>query len=113
MGMSGISRSEISRLCATIDERVQAFLHRPIGGGWPYLWFGTNYLKMCEAICIVSIAARIATGADSDARREVPSMQAGPPEAEPFWTEFLRNLALETLANLGEILPIRLPAVAS
>ena len=92
MGMSGISRSQVSRLCAEIDERVQTFLQRPIEGDWPYLWIDATYLKVREAGRIVSVAAIIAIGANTDGRREVLGMQVGASEAEPFWTEFLRSL---------------------
>ena len=49
MGMSGISKSQVSRLCAEIDERVQTFLHRPIEGDWPHLWIDATYLKVRQA----------------------------------------------------------------
>lgn len=92
MGMSGISKSQVSRLCAEIDERVQTFLNRPIEGDWPYLWIDATYLKVREAGRIVSVAAIIAIGANTDGRREVLGMHVGASEAEPFWTEFLRSL---------------------
>ena len=92
MGMTGISKSQVSRLCAEIDERVQTFLQRPIEGDWPYLWIDATYLKVREAGRIVSVAAIIAIGANTDGRREVLGMQVGASEAEPFWTEFLRSL---------------------
>jgi len=56
MGMSGISKSQVSRLCAEIDERVHAFLDRPIEGDWPYLWIDATYVKVREAGRIVSVA---------------------------------------------------------
>ena len=92
MGMSGISKSQVSRLCAEIDERVQTFLNRPIEGDWPYLWIDATYLKVREAGRIVSVAAILAVGANTDGRREVLGLQVGASEAEPFWTEFLRSL---------------------
>jgi len=49
MGMSGISKSQVSRLCEEIDERVQAFLGRPIEGDGPYLWIDATYVKVREA----------------------------------------------------------------
>ena len=45
MGMSGISKSQVSRLCEEIDERVHTFLDRPIEGDWPYIWIDATYLK--------------------------------------------------------------------
>ena len=46
MGMSGISKSQVSRLCEEIDEKVKAFLTRPIEGDWPYLWIDATYVKV-------------------------------------------------------------------
>lgn len=100
MGMSGISKSQVSRLCAEIDERVQTFLARPIEGDWPYLWIDATYLKVRQAGRIVSVAAIIAIGANSDGRREVLGMQVGASEAEPFWTDFLRALTRRGLRGV-------------
>lgn len=93
MGMSGISKSQVSRLVEEIDERVNAFLARPIEGEWPYLWIDATYLKVREAGRIVSLAVIIAVGVNSDGRREVLGVATGPSEAEPFWKSFLRSLA--------------------
>ena len=60
MGMSGISKSQVSRLCEEIDERVQAFLDRPIEGDWPYLWIDATYVKVRQAGRIVSVAVIVA-----------------------------------------------------
>lgn len=92
LGMSGISKSQVSRLCEEIDERVGAFLNRPLEGDWPYLWIDATYVKVREAGRIVSVAAIIAVGVNSEGRREVLGMATGPSEAEPFWTGFLRSL---------------------
>lgn len=93
MGLSGVSKSEVSRLCGELDERVAAFLDRPIEGEWPYLWIDATYLKVREAGRIVSTAVIIAVAVNTDGRREVLGMATGPSEAEPFWTAFLRSLA--------------------
>jgi putative transposase len=93
MGMTGISKSQVSRLCEEIDERVNAFLARPIEGEWPYLWIDATYLKTREAGRIVSTAVILAVGVNSDGRREVLGIATGASEAEPFWTAFLRSLA--------------------
>src|SRR3982751_3641482 len=93
MGASGISKSQVSRLCAEIDERVNAFLARPLKGAWPYLWIDATYLKSRQAGRIVSVAVIIAVGVNMDGRREVLGVAAGASEAEPFWTAFLRSLA--------------------
>jgi putative transposase len=93
MGASGISKSQVSRLCAEIDERVNAFLARPIEGDWPYLWIDATYLKARQAGRIVSTAVIIAVGVNTDGRREVLGIATGASEAEPFWKAFLRSLA--------------------
>ena len=58
MGTTGISKSEVSRLCAEIDERVQAFLNRPLEGDWPYLWLDATYVKVRQGGRIVSRSRR-------------------------------------------------------
>ncbi len=60
MGMTGISKSQVSRLCLEIDERVNAFLHSPIEGDWPYLWIDATYVKVRQGGRIVSVATIIA-----------------------------------------------------
>jgi putative transposase len=92
LGMSGVSKSEVSRLCAELDERVQAFLERPIEGDWPYLWIDATYVKTRQAGRIVSVAVIVAVAVNTDGQRQVLGMKVGASEAEPFWTEFLRSL---------------------
>jgi putative transposase len=92
MGMSGVSKSQVSRLCADIDDRVKAFLDRPIEGDWPYLWIDATYVKVRQDQRTVSVAVTIAMAVNSDGRREVLGMDIGPSEAETFWTDFLRKL---------------------
>jgi putative transposase len=100
MGMSGISKSQVSRLCAEIDDKVKAFLARPIEGDWPYLWIDATYVKVRQNGRIVSVAVIIAVGVNSDGRREVLGMDIGPSEAETFWTTFLRKLARRGLRGV-------------
>ena len=100
LGMTGVSKSQVSRLCEEIDERVDAFLNRPIEGDWPYLWIDATYVKVRQNGRIVSVAVIIAVGVNSDGRREVLGMDIGPSEAEPFWTEFLRTLARRGLRGV-------------
>jgi putative transposase len=93
MGGTGVSKSQVSRLCAEIDERVQAFLERPIEGHWPNLWIDAPYLKSRQGGRIVSVATIVAVAVNTDGRREVLGVATGPSEAEVFWTGFLRSLA--------------------
>jgi transposase-like protein len=100
MGMSGISKSQVSRLCEEIDGRVKAFLERPIEGDWPYLWIDATYLKVRRGGRIVSVAAIMAVGVNADGRREVLGMEIGTSEAEAIWTEFLRKLTRRGLRGV-------------
>src|SRR5471032_2710986 len=100
MGMTGISKSQVSRLCEEIDGRVKAFLDRPIEGDWPYLWIDATYVKVRQAGRIVSVAVIVAVGVNGDGRREVLGMDIGPSEAETFWTAFLRKLARRGLRGV-------------
>jgi putative transposase len=100
MGMGGISKSQVSRLCTEIDERVHAFLDRPIEGDWPYLWIDATYVKSREAGRIVSKAVIIAVAVNTEGVREVLGMAIGPSEAEPFWTGFLRSLTRRGLRGV-------------
>ncbi len=100
MGMSGISKSQVSRLCGEIDDKVKAFLARPIEGDWPYLWIDATYVKVRQNGRIVSIAVIVAIGVNSDGRREVLGMDVGPSEAETFWTAFLRKLTRRGLRGV-------------
>jgi transposase-like protein len=100
MGMSGISKSQVSRLIVEIDDRVKAFLSRPIEGDWPYVWLDATYVKVRQNGRIVSVAVIIAVGVNTDGRREVLGMQIGAPEAETFWTGFLRSLTRRGLRGV-------------
>ena len=92
MGLSGMSKSTVSKLCKDIDDRVHAFLDRPLTGDWPYLWLDATYLKQHEGGRIVSVAAIIAVAVDSEGKREIVGLHIGPSEAETFWATFLRSL---------------------
>ena len=100
MGMTGISKSQVSRLCAEIDDKVETFLNRPLEGDWPYVWLDATYLKQRQDGRIVSVAAIIAVGVNSDGRREVLGLDIGASEAETFWTEFLRKLTRRGLRGV-------------
>jgi transposase-like protein len=100
MGMSGVSKSQVSRLCEDIDTRVKAFLDRPIEGEWPYVWIDATYVKVRQDHRIVSVAVIIAIGVNNDGRREVLGMDIGPSEAETFWTAFLRKLTRRGLRGV-------------
>ena len=100
MGMTGISKSQVSRLVGEIDDKVKTFLNRPIEGDWPYVWLDVTYVKVRQNGRIVSVAVIIAVGVNSDGRREVLGMSIGASEAETFWTGFLRSLARRGLRGV-------------
>jgi putative transposase len=100
MGMTGISKSQVSRLCGEIDERVNTFLNRPLEGDWPYLWIDATYVKVRQAGRIVSVAVIIAVAVNTDGVREIVGVAVGPSEAEPFWLKFLRDLTRRGLRGV-------------
>jgi putative transposase len=100
MGLSGISKSTVSKLCKDIDERVGAFLDRPLEGEWPYLWLDATYLKVRDGGRIVSVAAIIAVAVDTEGRREIVGLHLGPSEAETFWSAFLKSLVKRGLKGV-------------
>jgi putative transposase len=100
MGLTGISKSTVSKLCKDIDERVGAFLDRPLSGDWPYLWLDATYLKQREGGRIVSVAAIIAVAVNTEGKREVVGLHIGPSEAEAFWSTFLKSLVRRGLRGV-------------
>ena len=100
MGLAGISKSTVSKLCKDIDDRVGAFLERPLTGEWPYLWLDATYLKQREGGRIVSVAAIIAVAANTEGKREIVGLHIGPSEAETFWATFLKGLVRRGLRGV-------------
>ena len=100
MGLSGISKSQVSAVCKEIDERVQDFIFRPLEGEWPYLWLDATYLKVREGGRVVSVAAIIAMAVNREGRREIVGLHTGPNESETFWSDFLRQLLRRGLSGV-------------
>ena len=98
--MTGILKSQVSKLCKEIDERVDSFLERPLEGEWPYVWLDATYLKVRQGGRTVSVAAIIAVAANTDGRREIIGLSIGDCEAVVFWTEFLRSLVKRGLKGV-------------
>jgi putative transposase len=93
MGGTGISKSEVSRICAQLDADVTAFRTRPLDEiAFPYVFLDATYCKVRINKRVVSQAVVIATGVSADGRREVLGCAVGDSETEEFWTEFLRDL---------------------
>jgi transposase-like protein len=87
-------------LCGEIDDKIAAFLNRPLEGDWPYVWLDATYVKArCDGR-IVAVAVIVAVGVNGDGRREVLGMAIGASEAETFWTGFLRTLARRGLRGV-------------
>jgi putative transposase len=93
MGGTGISKSEVSRICTQLDEDVAAWRSRPLDEvAFPYVFLDATYCKARINKRVVSQAVVIATGVSADGRREVLGCAVGDSETEAFWTEFLRSL---------------------
>ena len=105
MGLSGIRRSTVFKLCRDIDDRVHAFLDRPLSGDWLYLRLDATYLKQCDGGRIVSVAAIIAVAEDSEGKRKILGLHIGPSEAETFWAMFLRSLVNRGLRGTKLVIP--------
>ena len=90
----------MSRLCGEIDDKIKAFLNRPLEGEWPYVWLDATYVKARRDGRIVSVAVIVAVGVNSDGRREVLGLAIGASEAETFWTDFLRQLTRRGLRGV-------------
>ncbi len=90
---SGISKSEVSRICAQLDTEVAAWRDRSLAEiAMPYVFLDATYCKARVNGRVVSRAVVIATGVSADGRREVLGCDVGDSESEDFWTEFLRGL---------------------
>jgi transposase-like protein len=100
LGMEGISRSEVSRICTELDREVEAFRRRPIEGRHPYLWVDATYHKVREDGRVVSMATVVAVGVTDRGERQVLGVDVGPSEDEAFWTAFLRSLVRRGLEGV-------------
>ena len=95
-----ISRSEVSRVCALLDEQVEAFRQRPLEGDHPYLWVDAKVEKVRDGGRVVGKAVVIAYGVHETGRREILGIDVGEAETEAFWTEFLRSLVARGLQGV-------------
>lgn len=100
LGLGGISKSAVSRICAEIDAQVQAFRSRPLEGRYPYLWLDAKYVKVREDGRVVSMALVLATAVNETGDREVLGFDVGHSEDGAFWTAFLRQLVSRGLKGV-------------
>lgn len=100
LGIEGISRSEVSRICASLDERMEAFRNRPLAGEYPYVWLDAKVVKVREDGRVVNMAAVVAVGVSSTGEREVLGFDVGPAESYGFWLGFMRGLVARGLRGV-------------
>jgi putative transposase len=92
LGIAGISKSEVSRLCAVLDEEVKAFRERRLDAEYPYVWLDARYEHVREGGRVISMASVAAHGVRADGVREVLGVDVGLSEDVVLWKEFLRGL---------------------
>jgi len=97
LGLEGISKSQVSRLCTTLDADVARFRNRPLGEDYPYLWLDATFVKVREGGRVVSQAVVVAVGVTASGVREVLGVDVGPSEDGAFWLGFLRSLVARGL----------------
>ncbi len=100
LGLDGISKSQVSRLCQALDAEVERFRTRPLAGPYPYVWLDATYVKVREAGRVVSMAVVIAIGVRASGEREVLGLDVGPSEDGAFWLAFLRSLVARGLGGV-------------
>jgi putative transposase len=100
LGLAGMSRSAVSRLCSGLDEQVRLFRERPLEGRYPYLWLDARQEKVRERGGVRSKALVIAYAVHESGHREVIGTDVGEAETESFWREFLRGLRARGLAGV-------------
>ena len=100
LGLTGIDKSEVSRICKGLDEIVQEFRNRPLDRQYPYVWLDALYLKVRQNHRIVSLALVIAIGVNDLGERELLGFELGGSETEAFWLEFLRSLVQRGLKGV-------------
>jgi putative transposase len=92
LGLDGISQSQVSRLCETLDEEVERFRGRPLEGSHPYVWLDATFVKARDDGRVVGTAVVIAIGVNGDGQREALGLDVGPSEDGACWLRFLRSL---------------------
>lgn len=100
LGLDGMSKSEVSRICAELDVEVTAFRTRGLEGEHPYVWLDATYHKVRQDGRVQSMATVVAVGVTATGERQILGVDAGPSEDKPFWTAFLRSLVKRGLRGV-------------
>lgn len=100
MGLEGLSKDQVSRMCRGLDEQVTAFRDRPLHGRYPYLWLDAKIERVREPGGVRQKALVVAYGVSETGVREVLGLDVGESETEAFWTEFLHSLRARGLAGV-------------
>jgi transposase-like protein len=100
LGIAGMSKDQVSRLCRGLDEQVRMFRERPLEGRYPYLWLDAKVERVREPGGVRHKALVIAYGVHQSGRREVIGLDVGEAETEAFWRDFLRGLRARGLAGV-------------
>lgn len=100
LGMTGISKSQVSRLCADLDTEVQRFRERRLDSAYPYVWLDATFVKVRQTSRVVSQAIVIAIGVRQSGEREVLGFDVGASEDGAFWLSFLRSLVARGLQGV-------------
>jgi len=100
LGLSGIDKSKVSRICSELDEFVEAFRNRPLEGSFPYLWLDALYLKVRQDHRIVNQALVVAIAVRDTGDREILGLALGQSEEYAFWLDFLRGLVRRGLKGV-------------
>jgi putative transposase len=100
LGMTGISKSQVSRLCQALDGEVERFRTRRLEGPYPYVWLDATFVKVRAEGRVVSMAVVVAIGVRASGEREVLGLDVGPSEDGAFWLQFLRGLVARGLSGV-------------
>jgi len=100
LGLTGIDKSSVSRICKELDHTVEEFRHRPLQESYPYVWLDAMYLKVRQNHRVVSLALVIAIGVDDTGERHMLGFDLGASEDEDFWLAFLRSLVKRGLREV-------------
>jgi len=100
LGMAGVSKSQVSRVCQELDSEVERFRNRPLIGAYPYVWLDATFVKVRENGHVVSMAVVLAVGVKVTGERSIIGLDVGPSEDGAFWLQFLRSLVARGLTGV-------------